>query len=107
MKKNGWRSKKFIPQLAIDAEFSIVHFLSILVCCKTKAQSEQCSPYCAFGHQVANGQLLYEMAGNLYRAFTRWGTGGFFLKKNTAPLSNEDLSNEPNFGQIHFAVQYL
>ncbi len=35
---------------------------------------------------------------------TRWGTGGFFLK-TSAPLFNDDLSNEPIFG--HLAGQYL
>ncbi len=35
------------------------------------------------------------------------GAGGFFLKTYRASLFNEDLSNEPNFGRIHLAGQYL
>jgi hypothetical protein len=34
------------------------------------------------------------------------GTGGFF-KKPRASLFNDDISNEPSFGQIHLAGQYL
>ncbi len=30
-----------------------------------------------------------------------------FLKKLCASLCNDDLSNEPNFGRIHLAGQYL
>ncbi len=30
-----------------------------------------------------------------------------FLKTFRASLFNEDLSNEPNFGRIHLAGQYL
>ncbi len=29
------------------------------------------------------------------------------LKNNRTYLFNDDLSNEPNFGQIHLAGQYL
>ncbi len=35
------------------------------------------------------------------------GDGRIFLKTFRASLFNEDLSNEPNFGQIHLAKQYL
>jgi hypothetical protein len=50
--------KKFIPPLAIDNEFFVAYFQS-LYDVKPKAQSERCAPYCAFGHQVPKGQLLY------------------------------------------------
>ncbi len=30
-----------------------------------------------------------------------------FLKTFRASLFNDDLSNEPNFGRIHLAAQYL
>jgi hypothetical protein len=35
------------------------------------------------------------------------GDGRIFLNKHRASLFNEDLSNEPNFGWIHFAGKYL
>ncbi len=35
------------------------------------------------------------------------GGGRIFLKTYRASLFNEDLSNEPNFGWIHLAGQYL
>ncbi len=35
------------------------------------------------------------------------GGGRIFLKAFRASHFNEDLSNEPNFGQIHLAGQYL
>jgi hypothetical protein len=33
--------------------------------------------------------------------------GGFFPKNLRASLFNDDLSNEPNFGRIRLAGQYL
>ena len=35
------------------------------------------------------------------------GGGPIFLKTYHTSLFNEDLSNEPNFGRIHLAGQYL
>ncbi len=35
------------------------------------------------------------------------GGGQIFLKNRRASLFNDDLSNEPNFGRIHLAGQYL
>ncbi len=35
------------------------------------------------------------------------GDGQVRLKKHRASLFNDDLSNEPNFSQIHHAGQYL
>ncbi len=35
------------------------------------------------------------------------GDGSIFLKNHSASLFNEDLSNEPNFGRIHLAGQYV
>ncbi len=35
------------------------------------------------------------------------GDGRIFLKIFCSSLFNDDLSNEPNFGQIHLAGQYL
>ncbi len=35
------------------------------------------------------------------------GGGRIFQKNRRACLYNDDLSNEPNFGRIHLAGQYL
>ncbi len=35
------------------------------------------------------------------------GDGRFFLKSRRDAFFNKDLSNEPNFDQIHLAGQYL
>ncbi len=35
------------------------------------------------------------------------GDGRIFLKNLRASLFNDNLSNEPNFGQIHLAGVYL
>jgi hypothetical protein len=35
------------------------------------------------------------------------GDGRIFLKSFRASLFNDDLTNEPNFGRIHLAGQYL
>jgi len=37
----------------------------------------------------------------------RTGGGRIFLKTFRASLFNDDLSNEPNFGQIHLAGQSI
>jgi hypothetical protein len=57
--------KKFIPHLAIDTDFFHSAFVNSCTIYNQLAQLERCTPYCAFGHQVPNGQLLYEMVGNL------------------------------------------
>jgi hypothetical protein len=44
-----------------------------------------------------------------FKGLSEGGGQAVFSKKNLPPLSlcNEDLSNEPNFGWIHLAGQYL
>ncbi len=72
---------------------------------KPKAQSERCARYSAFAHLLPNCQLLYETAWNL-KGSQKMGDG--HILKNLRNCSfNKDLSNEPNFGQIHIAAQYL
>ncbi len=53
---------------------------------------------CPLSAWVHNGQLLYEMA--------HWD-GRIFLKNLSVASFNKDLSNEPTFGWIHLAGQYL
>jgi hypothetical protein len=40
------------------------------------------------------------------KGFHKMGDGRIFSKNLRAPLFNDDLSNEPNFGRIHLAGQY-
>jgi hypothetical protein len=90
--------KKFIPQLAIDTEF--FHFSRVcqsLYDVKPKAQSERCAPYCAI---VGDGALTLKGSHGM-------GDGLIFSKNLRASLLYDDLSNEPNFGRIHLAGQYL
>ncbi len=42
-----------------------------------------------------------------FKGSQRMGGGQIFLKTFGASLFNEDLSNEPYFGRIHLAGQYL
>jgi hypothetical protein len=54
--------KKFISPLAIDTEFFHSAFSNDV---KPKPQLERSAPYCAFGHSVPNGQLLFKTARTL------------------------------------------
>jgi hypothetical protein len=91
--------KKFIPPLGIDNEF----FHSVFFNPWTKAQSEWCAPYCAFGQWPI---IVLDGAESL-RGFHSMGDERIFLKNRCASSFNKDLSNEPNFGRIHLAGQYL
>jgi hypothetical protein len=73
--------KKFIPQLAIDTEFFIVHFLSILVRCKTKAQSEQCSPTAHLAIKWLMANYCMRWRGVFIGLSQDGGRAGFSLKK--------------------------
>jgi hypothetical protein len=44
---------------------------------------------------------------NNLKGSQKMGDGRIFLKTFPASLFNEDLLNEPNFGRIHLAGQYL
>ncbi len=44
---------------------------------------------------------------NTLKGSQRMGGGRIFLKTYCSSLINEDLSNDPNFGRIHLAGQYL
>ncbi len=52
--------------------------------------------------KLKNKEAFYYFKGLLEDGGTR-----IFLKTFRASLFNEDLSNEPNFGRIHLAGQYL
>ncbi len=57
-----------------------------------------------------NGQLrskLFLIVIHSMKGLSEDGGRADFLKTYRASLFNEDLSNEPNFGRIHLAGQYL
>ncbi len=47
-----------------------------------------------------------EVRRNRVKGLSQRGRRRIFLKKR-ASLFNDDLSNEPNFGRVHLAGQYL
>jgi hypothetical protein len=58
------------------------------------------------GNLFPNNQQLYEWHCNL-KGLSQHGGWADFYKNLRASLFNDDLSNEPYFGQIHLAGQYL
>ena len=88
--------------------FFIAYF-SILVRCKTKGAI---GAVCAL---LRNWQLGAELPITVRNGAVtltgsrshRMGNGRIFPKNLLASLFNDDPSNEPNFGQVHLAGQYL
>jgi hypothetical protein len=81
--------------------------LPILVPCKTKgAVGAVCALLrnCQLGAQLLIS--VQNVAVNL-KGSHRMGDGRIFTKDSYASLFHDDLSNEPNFGWIHLAGQYL
>jgi hypothetical protein len=62
-------------------------------------------PQCRLFSTVKGGMNI--LRSNTLKGSQRMGGGQIFLKTFRASLFNEDLSNEPNFGRIHLAGQYL
>jgi hypothetical protein len=67
---------------------------------------------CAIKKFGINGQMRIKLLfdchlSNTLKGSRRMGGRRIYLKIFRASLFNEDLSNEPNFGQIHLAGQYL
>jgi hypothetical protein len=54
-----------------------------------------------------NCKLKNKEALSYFKGLSEDGGGRILLKTFRASLFNEDLSNEPNFGGIHLAGQYL
>ncbi len=59
------------------------------------------------GNYDSNCQQLCEVARNLLRALSLDGVRADFSKNLRGSLFYKGLSNEPNFGWIHLAEQYL
>jgi hypothetical protein len=97
--------KKFIPQLAIDTEF--FHSAFVKPC---SMQNQRRSQRCALTAHLAI-ECLIANCWIRWREIFKWlsqdGGRRIFLKIFHTSLFNEDLSNEPNFGRIHLAGQYL
>jgi hypothetical protein len=75
--------KMFVLQLAIDTEFFTVHHTLIKI----------------------PGVLFLQYIHSYNRSFVTFAEA--HLHFATPPLSNDDLSNEPNFGRIHLSGQYI
>ncbi len=56
---------------------------------------------------LCNWQFKNKEALQYFEGLSKDRGGRIFLKTFRASLFNEDLSNEPNYGRIHLAGQYL
>ncbi len=86
--------------------FFAVYF-SILVRCKTKgAGGVVCAllRICPFKCLIADYCIKWH---GIYKGLSHDGGWEDFSKNPRASSFNKDLSNEPNFGRIHLAGQYL
>jgi hypothetical protein len=54
-----------------------------------------------------NWQVKYKKRSQALKGSHSMGDGRIFLKTDRNASFNKDLSNEPNFGRIHLAGQYL
>jgi hypothetical protein len=54
-----------------------------------------------------NCKLKNKEAHSYFKGLSEDGGGADFLKSLRDTSFNKDLSNEPNFGRIHLAEQYL
>jgi hypothetical protein len=57
--------------------------------------------------KMRNGVQLKRRRPKTLKGSQRTGGGQIFLKNLRYTNFNKDLSNEPNYGQIHLAGQYL
>ncbi len=89
--------KRFIPHLAIDNDFFHSEFV------KPKAQSERCAHLpieCIIGNYCTRWR-------HCFKGLSLDGGHADFLKSLRDASFNKDLSNDPTFGHIHLAGQYL
>jgi hypothetical protein len=62
---------------------------------------------CAFGHWLHNWQLKSTRRSHTLKGSHEIRDGRILLKHPRDTSFNKDLSNEPNFGRIYLAGQYL
>jgi hypothetical protein len=62
---------------------------------------------CKLRNGVGNWQLKNRRRCHSLKGSHSIGDGRIFLKTRRGASFNKDLSNEPNFDQIHLAGQYL
>ncbi len=58
-------------------------------------------------NRLHNWQLKSTRRSHTLKGSQSMGDGRILLKPQRDDSFNKDLSNEPNFGRIHLAVQYL
>jgi hypothetical protein len=84
---------------------------AVVKCAMVLAKRPQCLLFSTA--QVRNeyspqlSKLFYNCKLKNKEALSEDGVGRILLKTFRVSLFNEDLSNEPNFGRIHLAGQYL
>jgi hypothetical protein len=71
---------------------------------KKRLQTELCAPLLAIGILIVN---IYTRDFRIFKELSQDGGRADFSTNLRAPLFKKCLSNEPNFGQIHLAGQYL
>ena len=94
---------KFILQLAIDTKFFHRAFFNP---CTMLNQRRRRSDV-RFTALLAVECLMANYWRGYLKGSHRMGDGWIFLKNVRDNSFNKDLSNEPNFGLIHLAGQYL
>jgi hypothetical protein len=98
--------KKFIPQVAIDTEFA--HSVFANPCITYNQRRSQSGVRITTQLTIRYFLVSYCTDGAVtLKGFQRNGDGQIFLKTLGASLFNDDLSNEPDFGRIHLAGQWL
>jgi hypothetical protein len=84
-----------------------VAYFSILVRCKTKGAVGAVCASLRIWPLSAYWPITVLDAAESLKGFYMMGDGRIFLKNHLASSFNKDLSNAPNFGEIHLAGQYL
>ena len=81
--------------------------LQILVWCKTKGAVRALCALLRICPLTAEWPITVRDGALELKGSQRMRGGRIFLKTFGAHLFSEDLSNEPNFGRVHLAGQYL
>ncbi len=82
-------------------------YFSILVRCKTIGAVGAVCALLRIWPLSAYWPITVLDGAESLKGFHTMGDGRIFLKDRRASFFNKDLSNNPNFGRIHLAGQYL